>query len=284
MLNGNDIGIGMGIGFGNTLRIGISRTGMTLMQGSGWLRRRYSVVSDLPLTQDETAAPDRIAARLDTMLTDGQCRAQTATVILADDLVRFFMVTPPHNVKRLQDCRSAAAMRFQTLYGESAADWHIEADWALQKPFLSCALPRPLLSALQQATNKHRLKLVAVLPQFVAAWNRWRSVIQADAWFGVAHAGNLTLAVIDRHGLHAVRTTVLASEHRQDERWLPEHVKREALRLNVTQPSRIQLCGDSAAHWNNHAANSPRCEHLDLLTTLQVQSAGIALTRTGIKT
>ncbi|MFC3110109.1 hypothetical protein ACFQAT_24690 [Undibacterium arcticum] len=275
-----------GVGFGKTLRIGVSRTSLTLLQSSGWLRRRDSVVSDLQLTTEETASSDQIAAHLDAMLTDGKCRDQAVTVILADDLVRYFMVTPPRNVKRLQDCRSAAAMRFQSLYGEPAVDWQMEADWALQKPFLSCALPHSLLSVLQQAADKHQLKLIAVLPQFVAAWNQWRSVIKPDAWFGVAHADSLTVAAIDRQGLRAVRTTALASEHRQDEHWLPAHVKREALRLNLAQPSRIQLCGVLAAHWSAHTASSPPCERLDLHTVAPhpAHSAGVALTRTGIRT
>ncbi|MFD2273961.1 hypothetical protein ACFS07_31250 [Undibacterium arcticum] len=276
-----------GVGFGKTLRIGVSRTSLTLLQSSGWLRRRDSVVSDLQLTTEETASSDQIAAHLDAMLTDGKCRDQAVTVILADDLVRYFMVTPPRNVKRLQDCRSAAAMRFSILVRRTRRRLANGGRLGFAKAiFLSCALPHSLLSVLQQAADKHQLKLIAVLPQFVAAWNQWRSVIKPDAWFGVAHADSLTVAAIDRQGLRAVRTTALASEHRQDEHWLPAHVKREALRLNLAQPSRIQLCGVLAAHWSAHTASSPPCERLDLHTVAPhpAHSAGVALTRTGIRT
>lgn len=269
----------------HSLRIGVSRTGITLLKTSGWVRRRTALLSDHVELKDNRLSTERLAAQLDTALTESGCGNLTATVILTDDWARLFMVTPPKNANRLHDCRAAAEMRFQTLYGEPLTAWKLEADWDAEHPFLACALPKALLDSMHRVATNHGLTLIGLMPQFIAAWNRWRRSLKTNAWFGVVHQEVLTLGAIDRSGVRAVRVTPITADSWQDKLWLEEHVTREALRLNLPMPEQIQVSGALPVHWITQTMGSLICTRLD--TTQHVldtgaDSAGVALARCGM--
>jgi hypothetical protein len=116
-----------------------------------------------------------------------------------------------------------------------------------------------LLALLEEVALEQKLRLVEVTPQFVAAFNGVRARIAGDAWFGVLQAGVLTLGVQAVAGhLGAVRA--IAVPPGADGDWLARHVAREALRLDVPAPQRLQLCGDAPANWQG---KSLACTLLD---------------------
>lgn len=123
------------------------------------------------------------------------------------------------------------------------ANWQLAADWNAIHPFLACCLPHPLLSALQQFAQKNRFQLISVQPQFVASWNGWRHRLHKDDWFGQLHNRVLSLGATVKGKLHAIRATNIP-DHAQGSDWLQQHVAREALRLNLPVPRRLQLCGE----------------------------------------
>lgn len=273
-------------GLNKNLRIGVSSTGIALLQTSGWMRLRVTLLSESGMTAEQASTSDWLAARLGSMIAEAKCVSQTATVILADDLVRMFIVTPPQNAAHLQDCRAAAEMRFQALYGDSIADWQLEADWNAKRPFLACAIPCALLAALRTAASKRRLALIEIVPRFIAAWNRWHSTLRADKWFGVAYGDMLTLGVMDGQHLCAVRPTPVPAGGWDNGAWLSEHLAREALRLNLPAPKGIQLCGDLPGRWATHAFGTLTCERLDAAERMGdriLPSTLEALARTGVR-
>lgn len=247
-------------GFGPSLQIDLSGAGITLGHARGWLPRIRPACVNTAWAGDIPLSPDRVRVPLSTMLIDAKCGGARTTIILSDDWVRTFLVTPPHNTARLRDCEAAAAMRFQALYGEPATDWQLEADWDARQPFLACAMPRSLLEMLQQVALDHALPLIAIMPRFIAAWHQWRSRVQPDAWFGVIHGHVLTLGAIHLQRLCVVRTTPLPPS--PDPHWLAEHVAREALRHNLPTPGQVQLCGDVPDAWVAHATDAFMCTRL----------------------
>jgi hypothetical protein len=246
----------------SAVRIGLSRTGVALMQTSGWMRIHCRLVAEAAWAEDELAS-ERLAARLEGLFAEHRCTGLPASVILADEWVRLFIVTPPQNATRLLDCRAAAAMRFQALYGESAAAWQLEADWHARLPFLACAVPQALLTALRAATGQHRMTVTQIVPQFIAAWNRWRHALEPGAWFGLVQSDTLTLGAIAQQRLRAIRVARIPDSPARPTQWLFEHVGREALRLSVPVPDRLQLCGRLERHWAGTTIGSLTCEHLE---------------------
>lgn len=265
--------------FNSSLRIGVARSGLALLQSSGWRRPRITPLSETSFTTAEGTSAERIAGHMGRMLAEAECTQRAASIVLSDDWVRLFMVKPPRNAACLQDCRAAVAMRFQVLYGESASGWQFDADWDVKHPFLACAVPQPLLTALHQKAAEHRLTLIEIVPEFIAAWNRWYPAIKPDAWFGVARAGMLTLGVIQERRLHAVRAIAVPADGWQDRQWLAAHLSREAMRLDVPVASRVQLCGTVPDAWIDHAVGQLMCDRLGSMQ--RDQSPALALAYTG---
>lgn len=235
--------------FGSALRIGLSKTGATVVRTSGWLQTHSEILAEWAGSQEECISPEIVINKLGALLKDVDCSGMPARIVLSDIWVRRWMVVPPHNATSLADCQAAASARFQSLFGDAISDWHLSADWDARQPFLACAIPRSLLTALQQVARDHRLVLVEVAPQFVVAWNRWRADLQAGAWFGVLHQKVLAFAVLGQDGPEAAREVALPDEVMIDQHRMPEILAREALKLNVPMPSAIHLCGQVPAHW-----------------------------------
>ena len=109
-------------------------------------------------------------------------------------------------------------------------------------PFMAAAIPRGLKSAIENAAAQHGLALTAIVPHFVAAWNRHARALKNGAWFGVGQGNVLALAACEDGRMRAVRHLVIP--HGADHYWLTQAAQREALLLGLQPPALIQLSGD----------------------------------------
>ncbi len=271
-----------------TLRIGLSTSGFALLRTSGVLRRQTELLADHAFVD---VPLEELAEELRTVINGLDCHGHPTTIILADEWVRLMMVTPPKNATRLQDCRAAAEMRFQTLYGEPIDDWTLAADWDARNPYLACALPNRLYFILQELARECGLTLVEVVPQFIATLNFWYAKLTPEAWFGVVHGRSMTLGIPVQGRLGTVRTVVIPDDAVSNKEWLPEYLSREALRLNLAPPTHFQLCGDFPRLWANQIIGSLTCTQLDaslfdasLAEADSVNlSSGVSLARSGMR-
>jgi hypothetical protein len=235
--------------FGQSLRVGVSPHAVALVAYSRFGKANPQVVAELALGGAGEPGFDAIGAAMRQLLSDAGCAKWTASVVLADELARIWQVAPPAGAAKLADLEGAAAVRFQSLYGEPASGWKLAGGWDTAKPFIACALPRQLLAILNAAAAEQHVTLVEIAPQFVAGWNQWRDQLKPGAWYGLVQHNVLTIGAIDAGQVRAVRATALPEGAGID--WLGQHVAREALRLNLPVPERLQLSGQAPAAWNN---------------------------------
>jgi hypothetical protein len=268
--------------FGSSLRVGLYRQGLTLLHVKRWRQPAVSLLGHIAFVEDISNSVRQLSAQIDQILAVSQCRHLATNVILANDLLRFCMVTPPANAIRLADCKAAADIRFQTLYGESASTWQIDADWQIRRPFLACAVPRGLLANINEMFSTCGLPLVEIAPQFIAAWNRWQSSIRPGAWFGVVGNGLVTFAALHQGNMHSVRSVPLAVPNQIDPFFLHDHLMREALRLHIPLPAEMQLCGFQPEHWTAQATDQLTFNWLDVAQKDVAASQGTALAKTGL--
>lgn len=263
--------------FGAGLRIGVSAQALTLVRSSRW--RGAAVLAELALDGHAPGAPERLAPALRQLL-QGQ-RGLPLTIVLDDALVRLWQVVPPQGATRLGDVKAAAALRFQSLYGEAPAAWCVTADWDAGAPFFAAALPRTLLALLEAAARDAHCGIVEIAPQFIHAWNRWHRALKPGAWFALAHEGLLTLGAGDGRRLSALRSVPLPAAN--DLAWLQAQVAREALRLNLAVPQQVQACGQVPPAWTAGAATEGGfgCSRLDQARA-GTPSAGALLAQTGL--
>jgi hypothetical protein len=244
-------------GPGQALRIGLAPDGVALLR-TGWWQRGFEVVGE----RAWDASGEALGQQLRQLFQDAPAAGWPVAVVLSDELVRMWQVTPPAAASRIADLEAAAGLRFQSLFGAPAALWKISADWDTAAPFLAAAAPVALLAQLEQAAREHRFHLVEVVPQFVAAMNQWRKLRKPGAWFGMVQGGVLTLAAYEGARLAAVRVATVPAGADRD--WLDHLVAREALRVGLERPERLQLCGPAPAGWSSHPGQ-PRfaCSLLD---------------------
>jgi|SRR5579859_498407 len=194
------------------------------------------------------AAPDRepaaLAAALAPVLDDRRYRGAALSVTFSDEWVRLFMVAPPKNTFRLQDVRTAAALRFHTLYGDDAAAWRITCDDAFDRQFLACAMPTVLFSSIENLAAAYGLRLVSLTPTFVATWNRVNRRL-GQAWFGIVHEETVVIGCVDaapKPQLSAVQRLRLPAED-ADGAWLADQLRGMALRHGLDSPKDLKLYG-----------------------------------------
>lgn len=235
--------------FGQSLRIGVSPHAVALVKASRFGKARTEVLAELALPGNGNPGVDAIGAAIRQLLADAGCAKWSASIVLADELARIWQVVPPAGAARMADLEGAAAVRFQSLYGEPASGWKLAAGWDSAKPFIACALPRHLLAVLAQVATEQKVTLVEIVPQFVAGWNQWRGQIKPGAWYGLVQHNVLTLGAIDAGQVRAVRAAALPEGAGIE--WLGQHLAREALRLNLPAPQRLQLSGPAPSTWNN---------------------------------
>lgn len=233
--------------FGQALRIGVSSAGIALVTTSRWGGERATVVAEHAFAHG--ADPQQVIDGLRALLGDGSWARWPASVVVADELARLWQVSPPSGTTRMADLEAAAALRFQQLYGEPAAGWRIAGSWDPSRSFTAAALPRALHDALTGAAAEHRLALAEVVPQFIAGWNRWCDSLATDAWYGLAHDGVLTFGIPEGAGLAAMRAVQVPPGAGAS--WLESHAAREALRLGVAAPGRLQLSGQVPEAWRS---------------------------------
>ncbi|MEH6437221.1 hypothetical protein [Massilia sp. DD77] len=230
---------------GQSLRIGLAAHGAALVRTGRMLGGEPLALAE---RHADLTAPDGIVNAVGALFADDLAPAGwPVTVVLADELVRLWQVAPPPGASRMGDLQAAAALRFQHLFGGALGDWRLSADWDAARPFLAAAAPASLLAQLESAARTHRFHLVEVVPQFVAAMNAWRRERRSGAWFGLVQGGVLSLAAYEGRSLAAVRTAVIPDGADRD--WLEAHVAREALRVGVGRPERLQLCGAAPSGW-----------------------------------
>jgi hypothetical protein len=268
---------------GQSLRIGIGRDSLCLIRVSRWHGPRLSVLAEQDFDAQDSDMAQRLEPQLQQMLSDIDCAHLPTTVVLADDLVRLWQVTPPQGSSRIADIQAAAALRFQSLFGETLSGWQMSADWDASQAFFAAALPASLTAVLNRQAQQHQLALVEIAPQFILAWNRWHAALKPGAWFALYHENLLTLGVPDGQKLSAIRNILVPPS--ADQAWLQTHLGREALLLNIPVPTHLQMCVSLPAIWSDlNGKSGIICSRLEPRQDgISPLSSGAALALTGAR-
>ena len=173
-----------------------------------------------------------------------QHKGDTATVILADQFVRYALLPWSDTLKTHEQWLSLARHRFCAIHGPIANDWEIKfAETAPSGPRLACAVDRELVEELGSRFFSAGVRLASVQPYLVAAFNRLRIGVLSSTgscWMVIEEPGRLTLALFLRGVWVAIRS------RRADEHWrrvLPEIIARESGLLGLEELcTRVIVC------------------------------------------
>lgn len=220
---------------GARLHLGLTRDSLSLVHMPSRWQHKAAPLLDAPL-----AGPAELAALLAASLAGGRFAGLKLAVTLGDDCVRLFMVPPLRNAAGMQDIKAAAAMRFHKLYGDDPAAWIIECDPSASRPFLACAMPSALHSAIRAVAQNNRLRLTRITPLFVLCWNQVCNHL-GQAWLGVVQGGSITLGCVSSGDLAVVHR--LHPPAGADSVWLRQQLRAAALRFGLEEPAEVKLFG-----------------------------------------
>ncbi|STQ93337.1 Uncharacterised protein [Janthinobacterium lividum] len=235
-------------GLGQGLRLGVAAGKVSLWRGSRWRAPAWTPLGEAAYAPDDAPYGDFAALGqvLAQILPAGEYAGWPLSVVLDDGLARLWQVDMPQGAARLADIEAAAALRFQSLYGDAPGLWHSSSAWDARAPFF-CAVPRALLAQLTRVAEARKLALLFITPQFARHWNRWHGALKPGAWFGQLQESALTLAVRHEGRLRAVRALPVPPGAGRD--WLAQTLAREALLQGVSAPALLQLCGAPPPAW-----------------------------------
>ena len=252
------------------LLLAIAPDSIAILQCSGWHRpsRRQRLLAQWRASAEQLPSAEQLAQQLQAMLNNLSAETplpRACHIVLSDQWARYFLVTPAQNSQRLADCEAAAQMRFQALYGDSPQAWSLQAQWDAKQAFLACALPRSLLKPLLDAVLAQDLRLMSVIPYFIASWNHWSKRLADNAWWLVFQADSVQVAVFANGKLQALQQQRLSNRFWQTPDSLTNMVQRESLRLAIPPAQRLQLCGQVPIDWKNQLCQGFECELLSAL-------------------
>ncbi|PLY46328.1 hypothetical protein CSZ94_03555 [Janthinobacterium sp. ROICE36] len=233
---------------GQALRLGVAAGKVSLWRSSRWRAPAWTPLGEAAYGPDDTLHGDfsALGQALAQLLPAGEYAGWPLSVVLDDALARLWQVDVPQGAARLADIEAAAALRFQSLYGDAPGLWHSSSAWDARAPFF-CAVPHALLAQLTRVAAERKLALIFITPQFARHWNRWHGALKPGAWFGQLQGRTLTLGVRDDGCLRAVRALPVPPGAGRD--WLLQALAREALLQGVSAPALLQLCGTAPAGW-----------------------------------
>jgi hypothetical protein len=180
-------------------------------------------------------------------------QGREASVVLADEFVRYALLPWSEAVRSSEQWLSLARHRFAALHGAVAAEWDVKVtETGPSGARLACAVDRELIEALANAFVSANVRLISVQPFLVAAFNQIRQRMgNGSFWIVVEEPGRLTLALIQRGAWVAIRS------RRSDARWtelLPEILERESAFLGLDEPcTRVIVCAQGEFDAQMHA-------------------------------
>lgn len=214
-----------------------SQVGVSLMRG-GWGRREANQ-TPLDVSPLESAKPAWQGA-LDVVgkwLEGQKLRRPKTTLVLSNRFVRFALMPWSDEANRPDEATALALACLEARYGDMAG-WTVRLDAQhYGEPRVVCAVETVLLDGVRQLFERQKLVCDAIVPAFVAGWNRCRAkldgaIVRGDGLFGVVDSDVLVVATRHAGRWHSVRSVALRKGFRE----VPALLEREGLLQGFAEP------------------------------------------------
>jgi hypothetical protein len=248
---------------------------LALVRRTSGLERQVVAAIQFAIPAGTAADSGPLFACLADVLADPVWHDATARAVVADHpWVRFAIV--PWPATRLDAAGRLTQARYVLgdAYGEAVADWDVTlADTPPGRPFVACAMPATLRTALEDALAPAHLSLRSLQPQLVVAFNARRHLLPVDdTWFVSLDEGALSAVHVSGGAWDRVYMA------RVSEDWIVELERLQAVgRLIRTAGAPSSLFVDAPAWMRRGAPANPGIEWLKEDVTDDAQTRELAL-------
>jgi hypothetical protein len=151
-------------------------------------------------------------------------------LVISDRLLRYALLPWYDDVLSEQEDHLLCRARLEAIYGDMTG-WHIQADRRQYgQARFTCALPVSLANGIAALCTQHGASRGALLPHFVACWNRWRRHLgSGPGMLIVAECSNLVLGTFGLDGWKGLRSQFAAPSPQG----VRDAVWREKMRLGM---------------------------------------------------
>lgn len=134
-------------------------------------------------------------------------------VVLSNRFLRYAVLPWHEGLVTREEREAQASHLLRSTYGEAASQWHLKvAEAGYGEPALACAVDRGLVEALHGAAAEARLRLDAVQPLLMTAFNRFRHDLGNDACLLVLEPDVLCCAVLRDGRWHTVQVSQIGAQ------------------------------------------------------------------------
>ena len=180
------------------------------------------------------AAVDALAQALD----PPPPRAARARVVLSNHFVRYAVVPWRDDLASQADRDAFVREVFEEHYGSACAGWTLREDNAAAGlPSLACGVDTQLIERLRETFRKARMRIAAIQPLYMAAFNRHRRAVGERGCFLVYEHGRLCSGSFHDgqwRAIHATRVEVGTP--------IAATIEREVMRHGLGADAPISLC------------------------------------------
>lgn len=180
----------------------------TAVWARGWSREPTQRIS---LPCDDAGGGPRWApaiACLRQWLAGRPARPARLNVVLSNRFLRYAVLPWLDGFVTREEREAQAAHLLRGTYGEAASQWHLKvAEAGYGAPALACAVDRGLVDALHGVAVDSRLRLDAIQPLLMVAFNRFRRELGNEACLLVLEPDVLCCAVLNAGRWQAVQVS-----------------------------------------------------------------------------
>lgn len=201
--------------------------------GRGGRRARRGRIVPCPAAAaDEAIWAPALRALRDILPEYARSRAEVS-LVLSNHFVRYQLLPWSDQLGSEAEEQAYGRYGFSQVYGPAAEGWAIRLSGrGGDEPWLASAVDRELVAGLERAVAEAGLRLRAIEPWLMAAYNRRRGQLVGDpAWFALAEPGRVCLGLLRQGGWRDLACFPIAETSLAG---LPALIERQQLLADVT--------------------------------------------------
>jgi hypothetical protein len=215
------------------IHLGLAPEGASFVLLGAGRRPIVHAQAHVPARLDSRTTQSDLGLVFDSLAT-ARRKARDVHIVLADSLVRYFVVDAPKGLRSAKELEGIVHARFEEQFGLALGEWQIQADLEPgASGYLACAVPRLLSEGLRAECSARKLRLHSLVPYAICEMNRWQARLpRSEFWFAAVGSESLILAHRNRKGWRGIRSHARPQALDVD---LVAMLERDSLRLGIVE-------------------------------------------------
>ena len=134
------------------------------------------------------------------------------SVTLSNHFVRYVTLPPQAEIATPEEVKSYANFRMREIYAERMDSWTLSiSEWNPMAGAICAAIPRVLMTQLEDMAARHQCKLTEVEPYLTSVYDHWQKLLIGNKiYFVVIEAGRICVAILSNGVWHSIRNQRIA--------------------------------------------------------------------------